>query len=244
MSILEIKNLKKSFDGEMVLKDVSFSLEKGECLAILGNSGSGKSTCLRCINLLERPDEGEILFEGQNILARNVDENRVRSRINMVFQSFNLFANMSVLANCMIAQRKVLHRNKEEAKRIALENLAKVGLAEKADAFPSTLSGGQKQRVAIARSLCMNPEILLFDEPTSALDPMMVMEVCNVMMKLREEGVTMVLVTHQIEFARKIASKTLFLRDGQVDSFGPTKEVFQKPSKAFASFLAMEASLN
>lgn len=244
MSILEIKNLKKSFDGEMVLKDVSFSLEKGECLAILGNSGSGKSTCLRCINLLERPDEGEILFEGQNILARNVDENRVRSRINMVFQSFNLFANMSVLTNCMIAQRKVLHRNKEEAKRIALENLAKVGLAEKADAFPSTLSGGQKQRVAIARSLCMNPEILLFDEPTSALDPMMVMEVCNVMMKLREEGVTMVLVTHQIEFARKIASKTLFLHEGKVDSFGPTKEVFQKPSKAFASFLAMEASLN
>jgi putative lysine transport system ATP-binding protein len=244
MSILEIKNLKKSFDGEMVLKDVSFSLEKGECLAILGNSGSGKSTCLRCINLLERPDEGEILFEGQNILARNVDENRVRSRINMVFQSFNLFANMSVLANCMIAQRKVLHRSKEEAKRIALENLAKVGLAEKADAFPSTLSGGQKQRVAIARSLCMNPEILLFDEPTSALDPMMVMEVCNVMMKLREEGVTMVLVTHQIEFARKIASKTLFLHEGKVDSFGPTKEVFQKPSKAFASFLAMEASLN
>ena len=244
MSVLEIKNLKKSFDGEMVLKDVSFSLEKGECLAILGNSGSGKSTCLRCINLLERPDEGEILFEGQNILARNVDENRVRSRINMVFQSFNLFANMSVLANCMIAQRKVLHRGKEEAKRIALENLAKVGLAEKADAFPSTLSGGQKQRVAIARSLCMNPEILLFDEPTSALDPMMVMEVCNVMMKLREEGVTMVLVTHQIEFARKIASKTLFLHEGKVDSFGPTKEVFQKPSKAFASFLAMEASLN
>lgn len=244
MSILEIKNLKKSFEGEMVLKGVSFSLEKGECLAILGNSGSGKSTCLRCINLLERPDEGEILFEGQNILARNVDENRVRSRINMVFQSFNLFANMSVLANCMIAQRKVLHRNKEEAKRIALENLAKVGLAEKADAFPSTLSGGQKQRVAIARSLCMNPEILLFDEPTSALDPMMVMEVCNVMMKLREEGVTMVLVTHQIEFARKIASKTLFLHEGKVDSFGPTKEVFQKPSKAFASFLAMEASLN
>ncbi len=244
MSILEIKNLKKSFEGEMVLKDVSFSLEKGECLAILGNSGSGKSTCLRCINLLERPDEGEILFGGQNILARNVDENRVRSRINMVFQSFNLFANMSVLANCMIAQRKVLHRSKEEAKRIALENLAKVGLAEKADAFPSTLSGGQKQRVAIARSLCMNPEILLFDEPTSALDPMMVMEVCNVMMKLREEGVTMVLVTHQIEFARKIASKTLFLHEGKVDSFGPTKEVFQKPSKAFASFLAMEASLN
>ena len=244
MSILEIKNLKKSFEGEMVLKDVSFSLEKGECLAILGNSGSGKSTCLRCINLLERPDEGEILFEGQNILAKNVDENRVRSRINMVFQSFNLFANMSVLANCMIAQRKVLHRSKEEAKRIALENLAKVGLAEKADAFPSTLSGGQKQRVAIARSLCMNPEILLFDEPTSALDPMMVMEVCNVMMKLREEGVTMVLVTHQIEVARKIASKTLFLHEGKVDSFGPTKEVFEKPSKAFASFLAMEASLN
>ena len=243
MSILEVRNLQKSFDGMPVLKDVSFSLEKGECLAILGNSGSGKSTCLRCINLLERPDGGSILFQGEDILSRKADENRVRSRINMVFQSFNLFANMNVLQNCMIAQRKVLHRGKEEAKRIAMENLAKVGLSDKADAFPSTLSGGQKQRVAIARSLCMNPEILLFDEPTSALDPMMVAEVCNVMAKLREEGVTMVLVTHQIEFARKISSKTLFLHSGKVDQFGNTAEVFGKPSLKFAEFLAVEKSM-
>ncbi|MBO5529309.1 MAG: amino acid ABC transporter ATP-binding protein [Bacilli bacterium] len=243
MSILEVRNLRKSFDGAPVLKDVSFSLEKGECLAILGNSGSGKSTCLRCINLLERPDGGSILFQGEDILSRKTDENRVRSRINMVFQSFNLFANMNVLQNCMIAQRKVLHRGKEEAKKIAMENLAKVGLSDKADAFPSTLSGGQKQRVAIARSLCMNPEILLFDEPTSALDPMMVAEVCNVMAKLRDEGVTMVLVTHQIEFARKISSKTLFLYSGVVDQFGDTGEVFAKPSPKFAEFLAVEKSM-
>ena len=240
MSILEVKNLKKSFDGESVLKDISFTLEKGECLVILGNSGSGKSTCLRCINLLERPDEGEILFRGENILGRGVDENKVRSRINMVFQSFNLFANMNVLDNCMIAQRKVLHRSKEEAKAIALNNLSKVGLLDKANAFPSSLSGGQKQRVAIARSLCMDPEILLFDEPTSALDPMMVSEVCNVMVKLREEGVTMILVTHQIEFAKKISSKTLFLYSGEVDCLGKTSEVFISPSPKFAEFLAVE----
>lgn len=240
MSILEVKNLKKSFDGESVLKDISFTLEKGECLAILGNSGSGKSTCLRCINLLERPDEGEILFQGENILGRGVDENKVRSRINMVFQSFNLFANMNVLDNCMIAQRKVLHRGKEEAKAIALNNLSKVGLLDKADAFPSSLSGGQKQRVAIARSLCMDPEILLFDEPTSALDPMMVSEVCNVMVKLRAEGITMILVTHQIEFAKKISSKTLFLYSGEVDCLGKTSDVFTSPSPKFAEFLAVE----
>lgn len=240
MSILEVRNLSKSFDGEEVLRDVSFDLEKGECLVILGNSGSGKSTCLRCINLLEHPDGGEIIFQGQNILGRHVDENKVRSRINMVFQSFNLFANMSVLDNCIIAQRKVLHRSKEEAKRIAMENLNKVGLAEKAKAFPASLSGGQKQRVAIARSLCMDPEILLFDEPTSALDPLMVAEVCGVMAKLREEGVTMVLVTHQIEFAKKIASKTMFLYSGVVDCLGPTKEIFGNPTPKFKEFLAVE----
>ncbi len=240
MSVLEVRNLSKSFDGEEVLRDVSFDLEKGECLVILGNSGSGKSTCLRCINLLEHPDGGEIIFQGQNILGRHVDENKVRSRINMVFQSFNLFANMSVLDNCIIAQRKVLHRSKEEAKRIAMENLNKVGLAEKAKAFPASLSGGQKQRVAIARSLCMDPEILLFDEPTSALDPLMVAEVCGVMAKLREEGVTMVLVTHQIEFAKKIASKTMFLYSGVVDCLGPTNEIFGNPTPKFKEFLAVE----
>ena len=240
MSILEVKNLRKSFVGEIVLDDVSFSLEKGECLVILGNSGSGKSTCLRCINLLEHPDGGSIYFQGEDILARGVDENKVRSRINMVFQSFNLFTNMTVLQNCMLAQRKVLRRSKEEAKSIALANLAKVGLSDKVDAFPSSLSGGQKQRAAIARSLCMDPEILLFDEPTSALDPMMVAEVCNVMAKLREEGVTMILVTHQIDFAKKISNKTLFLYSGKVDCLGPTEEVFASPSAHFGEFLAVE----
>ena len=240
MSILEVRNLRKSFAGETVLNDVSFSLEKGDCLVILGNSGSGKSTCLRCINLLEHPDGGSIYFQGQDILARGVNENQVRSRINMVFQSFNLFANMTVLQNCMLAQRKVLHRSKEEARNIALANLAKVGLSEKANAFPSSLSGGQKQRAAIARSLCMDPEILLFDEPTSALDPLMVAEVCNVMAKLREEGVTMILVTHQIEFAKKISSKTLFLYSGKADCLGPTAEIFASPSPRFREFLAVE----
>lgn len=240
MSILEVRNLRKSFDGELILNDVSFSLEQGECLVILGNSGSGKSTCLRCINLLERADSGQILFKGEVILSKGVNENRVRSKINMVFQSFNLFANMDVLSNCMLAQRKVLKRSKAEAKEIALSNLAKVGLLEKASAFPSSLSGGQKQRVAIARSLCMNPDILLFDEPTSALDPMMVAEVCSVMASLREEGVTMILVTHQIEFARKISSKTLFLYSGDVDCLGDTNEVFANPSPRFKEFLAAE----
>ena len=240
MSILEVKNLRKSFGGDLVLEDVSFSLDKGECLVILGNAGSEKSTCLRCINLLERPDSGEIYFNGRNILSKGSDENILRSKINMVFQSFNLFANMNVLDNCMLAQRKVLKRGREEAKRIAMDNLGKVGLLDKAKAFPSSLSGGQKQRVAIARSLCMNPEILLFDEPTSALDPKMVAEVTSVMSHLREEGVTMVLVTHQIEFARKIATKTLFLNGGKVDCLGNTEDVFRSPSPKFKEFLSLE----
>ena len=240
MSLLEVNHISKRFDDEVVLADVSFTLDKGDCLTILGNSGSGKSTCLRCINLLERPDAGQIILDGQNILAPKTDENKVRARVNMVFQSFNLFNNMSVLNNCVLAQRKVLRRGKREAEEIARKNLAKVGLLEKADAFPASLSGGQKQRVAIARSLCMNPEILLFDEPTSALDPMMVAEVCNVMANLREEGVTMILVTHQLDFARKISSKTMFLHKGIVDMLGPTEEVFAKPSPHFRDFIQVE----
>ncbi|MBE6135466.1 MAG: amino acid ABC transporter ATP-binding protein [Erysipelotrichaceae bacterium] len=240
MSLLEVNHISKRFDDEVVLADVSFTLDKGDCLTILGNSGSGKSTCLRCINLLERPDAGEIVLDGQNILAPKTDENKVRARVNMVFQSFNLFNNMSVLDNCVLAQRKVLKRGKREAEEIAKKNLSKVGLLEKADAFPASLSGGQKQRVAIARSLCMNPEILLFDEPTSALDPMMVAEVCNVMASLREEGVTMILVTHQLDFARKISSKTMFLHKGIVDMLGPTEEVFSNPSPHFRDFIQVE----
>jgi len=240
MSLLEVNHISKRFDDEVVLADVSFTLDKGDCLTILGNSGSGKSTCLRCINLLERPDAGEIVLDGQNILAPKTDENKVRARVNMVFQSFNLFNNMSVLDNCVLAQRKVLKRGKREAEEIAKKNLSKVGLLEKADAFPASLSGGQKQRVAIARSLCMTPEILLFDEPTSALDPMMVAEVCNVMASLREEGVTMILVTHQLDFARKISSKTMFLHKGIVDMLGPTEEVFSNPSPHFRDFIQVE----
>lgn len=242
MSILEVHDLKKTFDNDVVLDGVSFTLEEGECLCILGNSGSGKSTALRCVNLLTRPDSGSIFFEGEDILARGVDENKIRSRMNMVFQQFNLFANMTVLQNCTIAQRKVLHRKKAEAEEMAKGYLAKVGLLEKANAFPSELSGGQKQRVAIARSLCMNPRILLFDEPTSALDPVMVAEVCGVMAKLREEGVTMILVTHQIEFARKIASKILFLSQGRVDLLKDTEQAFQSPTPRFREFLATELS--
>lgn len=240
MSILDVRNLRKSFDGELILDDVSFSLEEGECLCILGNSGSGKSTALRCVNLLTRPDAGDIVFEGKSILAPGVNENLVRSKMTMVFQQFNLFANMSVLKNCVIAQRKVLHREKALAEEIARKQLSRVGLLEKANAFPHELSGGQKQRVAIARSLCMNPKILLFDEPTSALDPMMVAEVCSVMASLRQEGVTMILVTHQLEFARKIASRILFLYKGKVDMLAPTAEAFANPTPRFQGFLAVE----
>ena len=239
MSILSVKNLRKSFDGEVVLDDISFTLEKGECLTLLGNSGSGKSTCLRCVNLLERPDSGEILFDGVNTLSKGYDVNALRSKVNMVFQSFNLFENMDVLHNCMLAQRKVLHRGKLEAEEIAMKNLARVGLSEKARAFPRALSGGQKQRVAIARSLCMNPEILLFDEPTSALDPAMVAEVLHVMEKLREDGVTMMLVTHQIEFARRISSKILFLDKGKVNLLEKPEEAFLHPTPEFQKFLAL-----
>ena len=240
MSILDVLNLRKSFDGELILDDVSFSLEEGECLCILGNSGSGKSTALRCVNLLTRPDTGDIVFEGKSILAPDVNENLVRSKMTMVFQQFNLFANMSVLKNCVIAQRKVLHREKALAEEIARKQLSRVGLLEKANAFPHELSGGQKQRVAIARSLCMDPKILLFDEPTSALDPMMVAEVCNVMASLRQEGATMILVTHQLEFARKIASRILFLYKGKVDMLAPTLEAFANPTPRFQEFLAVE----
>lgn len=240
MSILSVEHLRKSFDGEMVLQDVSFTLEQGECLTILGNSGSGKSTCLRCLNQLVLPDSGAIYFEGKNTLEKGYDVNYLRSKVNMVFQSFNLFANMDVLKNCTLAQQKVLHRGAVEAEAVARRELAKVGLQEKAHAFPASLSGGQKQRVAIARSLCMDPSILLFDEPTSALDPAMVAEVLRVMEDLRKEGVTMVLVTHQIEFARRISSKILFLHQGEVNLFGTPEEVFASPTPEFASFLALE----
>lgn len=196
--VIEIKHLAKSFDKLEVLKDINFSVSKGEVVSVIGSSGSGKSTMLRCINLLEMPDSGEIFVNGKNILDGNINQHR--KEVGMVFQSFNLFNNMSVIENCMIAQIKVLKRSKEEAIKIAHENLKKVGMDAFADKPSTQLSGGQKQRVAIARALCMDCQVLLFDEPTSALDPVTVQEVLDVMKKLADEGMTMVVVTHEMAF--------------------------------------------
>ena len=225
--ILEIKNLKKKFDNQEVLKDVSLTVDKGEVICVLGSSGSGKSTLLRCINLLNNYDDGEILFNGKNILDANVNE--LRSKIGMVFQSFNLFNNLNVLKNCMVGQTKVLKKNKEEARAKALETLELVGMSDFINKNVKQLSGGQKQRVAIARSLCMAPDIILFDEPTSALDPEMVGEVLNVIKKVKETGVTMIIVTHEMQFAKEVSSRVLFMNDGVILEDSPTKEFFTNP---------------
>ena len=225
--ILEIKNLKKKFDNQEVLKDVSLTVDKGEVICVLGSSGSGKSTLLRCINLLNNYDDGEILFNGKNILDANVNE--LRSKIGMVFQSFNLFNNLNVLKNCMVGQTKVLKKTKEEAKAKALETLELVGMSDFISKNVKQLSGGQKQRVAIARSLCMEPDIILFDEPTSALDPEMVGEVLNVIKKVKETGVTMIIVTHEMQFAKEVSSRVLFMNDGVILEDSPTKEFFTNP---------------
>lgn len=228
MSLISIRNVSKSFDKLEVLKGISFDVEEGEVVCLIGPSGSGKSTLLRCINLLETIDDGEIEVMGENIHHLR-DINHYRQRVGMVFQQFNLFNNMNTLDNCMLAQLKVLKRNKEEAKRIAIENLNKVGLGDFIYALPSTLSGGQKQRVAIARALCMDPEILLFDEPTSALDPEMVGEVLNVMKQLAKAGLTMMVVTHEMGFAKDVASKVVFMDDGVVCEEGTPEEIFNHP---------------
>ena len=209
-NIFEIENLEKSFGANEVLKGINFKVQKGEVVSIIGSSGSGKSTLLRCINLLEEPDSGRILYHGENILEENSSINNYRTKVGMVFQSFNLFNNMSVLENCVIGQVKVLRRSRDEAVKIADQFLEKVGMYPFRDARPTSLSGGQKQRVAIARSLSMNPEVLLFDEPTSALDPEMVKEVLNVMRDLAEEGLTMLVVTHEMGFARDVSNRVLF----------------------------------
>ena len=228
MSLLEVKNLKKSFEDTEVLKDISFSVVKGECLSIIGSSGSGKSTLLRCLNLLEQPDFGEIIFNGENILKKGTDVHKVRSEISMVFQSFNLFENMDVLKNCMIGQMKVLKRKKEEARKIAIDNLTKVGLADRINFKIRELSGGQKQRVAIARSLSMSPDIILFDEPTSALDPEMVGEVLKVMKNLATEKTTMIVVTHEMSFARDVSDKIIFMDKGYIEEQGDKTYIFEK----------------
>ena len=227
--IIEVKNLKKSFNNLDVLKDINLDIFKGEVVAIIGSSGSGKSTLLRCINLLEQPDSGTILFNGTDISDSKVNINKMREKIGMVFQSFNLFENMIVLENCVIAQTKVLKRSKLKAKEIAISYLRQVGMSDFIYSDTRSLSGGQKQRVAIARALCMEPEIMLFDEPTSALDPEIVGEVLDVMKDLANSGMTMVIVTHEMKFAEEVSTKVVFMDDGIIMESNTPHEFFNNP---------------
>ena len=223
--------MQKSYGTHKVLKDISFDINKGEIVTIIGPSGGGKSTTLRCINLLEEPTGGEIDFHGENILAPGYNRNTFRSKVGMVFQQFDLFENKNVLENCMIGQIKVLKKSKEEAKENAMRYLQKVGMAPYINAKPRQISGGQKQRVAIARALAMEPEVLLFDEPTSALDPEMVGEVLTVMQQLANEGMTMLVVTHEMAFARDVSDRVVFMADGVICEQGTSDEVFGNPQK-------------
>ena len=229
--ILQVNHLSKSFGSNLVLKDIDFTVSTGDVISIIGASGSGKSTLLRCINLLETPSSGEILYHGKNVLGRGTRAPEYRSHVGMVFQSFNLFNNMTVLENCMTGQIKVLKRGKEEARRHAMEYLERVGMAPFINARPRQISGGQKQRVAIARAMAMDPEILLFDEPTSALDPEMVGEVLNVMQALAESGMTMLVVTHEMAFARDVSSRVVYMSGGVICEQGSPKEIFGNPQK-------------
>ena len=229
--ILQINHLSKSFGSHEVLRDIDFTVEKGDVTSIIGASGSGKSTLLRCVNLLESPTSGEILYHGQNVAGRGVNAAAYRSHVGMVFQSFNLFNNMTVLENCMVGQIKVLKKNKDEARAQAMNYLEKVGMAPYINAKPRQISGGQKQRVAIARALAMDPEVLLFDEPTSALDPEMVGEVLNVMRGLAQEGMTMLVVTHEMAFARDVSNHVVYMNQGVICEAGSPAEVFGNPQK-------------
>ncbi len=229
--LLQISHLSKSFGKNEVLRDIDFSVEKGDVTSIIGASGSGKSTLLRCINLLETPSSGEILFHGRDVTARGFNTPAYRAKVGMVFQSFNLFANMTVLENCMIGLRKVLHTDRITAEKTAKDYLDKVGMSPFINAKPRQISGGQKQRVAIARALAMEPEALLFDEPTSALDPQMVGEVLDVMKTLVREGLTMLVVTHEMAFARDVSSRTVFMKDGVICEEGSPEQIFGKPEK-------------
>lgn len=230
--ILQVKHLSKNFGKHEVLRDIDFSVNTGDVTTIIGSSGSGKSTLLRCINLLETPTSGEIMYHGENIDKIKGGASAYHSHVGMVFQSFNLFNNMTVLKNCMIGQTKVLGKSRAEAKKAALHFLGKVGMAPYINAKPSQLSGGQKQRVAIARALAMNPEVLLFDEPTSALDPQMVGEVLEVMRNLANEGLTMIVVTHEMAFARDVSSHVVFMADGVICEEGTPADIFENPQNA------------
>ena len=237
--ILEVKELHKSFDGHEVLKGISTTIKKGDVLALIGPSGCGKSTFLRSLNLLEIPTAGHVLFEGTDLTDPSVDINHVREKIGMVFQQFNLFPNMTILENIMLAPVKLGKMIKEEANTRAMELLKRIGLADKAGAYPAQLSGGQKQRIAIVRSLAMDPDIILFDEPTSALDPEMVGEVLAVMQELAEDGMTMVVVTHEMGFAREVANRVMFINDGVIQEEGTPQEIFGNPkSQRLQEFLS------
>ena len=227
--ILQVKHLSKSFGSHQVLRDIDFTVKKGDVTSIIGASGSGKSTLLRCVNLLENPTSGEILYHGENVAARGFKAAAYRSHVGMVFQSFNLFNNMTVLENCIVGQVKVLGRRREEARAHAMQYLEKVGMTPYVNARPRQISGGQKQRVAIARALAMDPEVLLFDEPTSALDPEMVGEVLSVMRDLAQRGMTMIVVTHEMAFARDVSNHVVFMADGVIAEEGEPQQLFAAP---------------
>lgn len=229
--IIDIKHLNKSFGSHEVLKDIDFSVNKGEVVCIIGSSGSGKSTLLRCVNLLEVPSGGEIIYKGENILDHNHNIYEYRTKLGMVFQQFNLFNNHNVLSNCVVGQMKVLKRSKEEAEKVAMKYLKVVGMDKYINAKPKQLSGGQKQRVAIARALSMEPDVILFDEPTSALDPEMVGEVLKVMKELAESGLTMLVVTHEMGFAREVSDRVVFMNNGVIEEEGTPEEIFNNPKK-------------
>jgi putative lysine transport system ATP-binding protein len=229
--ILDIRHLSKSFGTHEVLRDINFSVNRGEVVCIIGSSGSGKSTLLRCVNLLEKPNGGEILYKGENILDDNHDIYEYRTKLGMVFQQFNLFNNHNVLNNCIVGQMKVLKGSKEEAENIAMKYLNVVGMDQYINAKPKQLSGGQKQRVAIARALSMEPDVMLFDEPTSALDPEMVGEVLKVMKELAETGLTMLVVTHEMEFAKEVADRVVFMDRGIIAEEGSPEQIFNNPVK-------------
>ena len=237
--VIEVKGLKKAFGSHEVLRGVDFVTHKGEVTCIIGSSGSGKSTLLRCINLLETPDEGSILYHGDDILSGSVNMPRYHAKVGMVFQQFNLFGNMTVLENCVTGQVKVLHRSREESVKNAMKYMEKLGMDAYVNAKPRQLSGGQKQRVAIARALAMDPEVILFDEPTSALDPEMVGEVLSVMQKLAQEGLTMLVVTHEMSFARAVASNVVFMDQGVICEQGKPEDVLGAPkTERLKAFLA------
>ena len=236
-TIIQIQHLQKHFGNLKVLNDVDFDIHKGEVVTIIGSSGSGKSTMLRCVNLLERMDGGHVLYHGKDILSGQMDVNEYRSKVGMVFQSFNLFNNLTVLENCMLGQIRVLKKSKEEAKATALKFLDEVGMKEFANKPSTKLSGGQKQRVAIARALCMDPEVLLFDEPTSALDPEMVGEVLDLIKMVAEENKTMIIVSHEMNFVKSIATRILFLDNGKILFDGSNKEFFNNKNERIKMFL-------